>query len=313
MFFLQKKRLKKHIYLTIVYRCDQGVSSVISITESVLNQFRLDEQKIVNIFAKSDNANCLVESMNKLCKNKSFKLFRYDFNEPCCGKDQCDRESAPAKTILRSYVDAGNDIVTAKDVAKAVKYGYGIKNAMVSVAKTENVTLTGPKIPNISNYRSYEFQEDYMTLWRYYEIGEGVKVLYNNLSIEPSIELIVPFTSTEGNFQRKTLGKNKERNYGLNTLHFCQEKGCMDYFETIIELEGHMLIGQHKRFEEFSSLDKVKKIYTEKMKATSQVHSNCITASVKITPSPINNINFQKFKNLGWALPTRKTFPFSIK
>ena len=33
----------------------------------------------------------------------------YDYNEPCCGKDQCDCESAAAKSIIRSSIDSGND------------------------------------------------------------------------------------------------------------------------------------------------------------------------------------------------------------
>ena len=47
-------------------------------------------------------------------------------------------------------MDAGNDLVTAEDVGKAVKYGFGVKDGMISVARVENAELSGPKIPNIS-------------------------------------------------------------------------------------------------------------------------------------------------------------------
>ena len=67
------------------------------------------------MFTKSDNAGCYqgnlsAEAIYKICKGRNIKLLRHDYNEPCCGKDQCDRESAAAKTILRSYVDSGNDL-----------------------------------------------------------------------------------------------------------------------------------------------------------------------------------------------------------
>ena len=47
-------------------------------------------------------------SILQICKNENITLLIYDYNEPCCGKDQCDMESAAAKSLLRSFVDAGN-------------------------------------------------------------------------------------------------------------------------------------------------------------------------------------------------------------
>ena len=175
------------------------------------------------------------------------QLLRHDFNEPCCGKDQCDRESASTKTKIRSYVDAGNDLVTAEYVGKAVKYGFGAKNGMISVARVENAELSGLKIPNISCYHSYKFEDEYMVLWRYYDIGSRVKVPYNNLSVKPSIELLVPLTNTEGTLQRMATGNKKKKmdGCGLNTLYFCQQTGCSQSFVSACELEEHMLTGQH--------------------------------------------------------------------
>ena len=67
------------------------------------------------IMATTQLSLCIV-----LCKSKNLQLLRYDFNEPCCGKDR-DREVASTKTIIRSYVDAGNNLVTTENVGKAVK------------------------------------------------------------------------------------------------------------------------------------------------------------------------------------------------
>ena len=173
VFMVRKSgQLKKHVYDTVIYRCDQGTSAVISIADTVLNQFQKDEPDVKKLLTKSDNAGCYhanysAESMYNLCKAKGILLQNYDFNEPQCGKDQCDRESAAAKTIIRSYADAGHDILTAK--------------CNVGVLKVENVLLEGPKIPKISDYHSFQFYPKHMKLWRYYGIGEGIEVKYNNL------------------------------------------------------------------------------------------------------------------------------------
>ena len=58
-----------------------------------------------------------------------FKLVRYDFNEPCRGKDQCDREAAGAKSLIQSYVDAGHDLECAEDIYTALHYGNGMKKS----------------------------------------------------------------------------------------------------------------------------------------------------------------------------------------
>ena len=47
--------------------------------------------------------------------------------------DQCDRESGKAKTLMRSYVDAGNDITAALDIVTALKHGNGLHNSKASV------------------------------------------------------------------------------------------------------------------------------------------------------------------------------------
>ena len=114
VFFVRKgDEMIKHVYMTSMYRCDQGTSAVISIADCVLEQFCKDEPNVKKLFVKSDNDGCYhgnysAESMYHLCQKRNIQLLRYDFNEPCCGKDQCHRESAAAKSILRSFIDAGN-------------------------------------------------------------------------------------------------------------------------------------------------------------------------------------------------------------
>ena len=110
-----------------------------------------------------------------LCKSKDIKLLQYDYNEPSHGKDQCDRQSAVAKTLIRSYIDAGNDVTKPEHIHEALHYGNGMKNTYSGVVEIEEFSLHGTKIQLISNYYSFSFAEDHMTLWRYYNVGVGVK------------------------------------------------------------------------------------------------------------------------------------------
>ena len=112
VFFIKKNyTLHKQVYFTASYHCDQGPVNTLSIADIVLTKFLSDEPGVKNVYGKSDNAlsyhaNFSVEALYFLCKSKGIKLLRYDLNEPCCGKDQCNWEAAGAKSLIRSYVDA---------------------------------------------------------------------------------------------------------------------------------------------------------------------------------------------------------------
>ena len=121
--FLMKQQnlLKKHIYFTVTQRCEQGISDTWILADVVLDQFCEDVPLVSEVYIKSDDAgsyhgNYWLEVLYNICKNKNIKLLRCDYNEPCCGKDQCDRESVAAKSLLRNFVDVGNDITTANDI-----------------------------------------------------------------------------------------------------------------------------------------------------------------------------------------------------
>ena len=86
-------------------------------------------------------------------------VLQYNFNKPCCGKDQYVRESAAAKNIIRSYVDAGNDLPNAEDLHESLHYGHGMKSLKVAVAQINNaeMTITGTKITKIATTTQLNF------------------------------------------------------------------------------------------------------------------------------------------------------------
>ena len=57
-------------------------------------------------------------------------------------KNQCDRESAIAKSCICNYVDNGHDLLNADDVISALHYGSGIQNAEVCVVEIDSSVAT---------------------------------------------------------------------------------------------------------------------------------------------------------------------------
>ena len=108
IFTKENDQLKKRVYFTAVYRCEQGLIDALCLADVVLAKVKEDFPGLKNLYAKSNNAssyhgNCYIEVLHNLCKEKRLALLRYDYNELSRRKDQCDRESAGAKSVIRSF------------------------------------------------------------------------------------------------------------------------------------------------------------------------------------------------------------------
>ena len=90
-----------------------------------------------------------IEVFYNLCKEKQLALLRYDYNKPSHGKDQCDRESAGAKFVIRIFVDAENDLRTAEDIYIALHPDKGIQNPDVTVVSIDSkASILSGQSPN---------------------------------------------------------------------------------------------------------------------------------------------------------------------
>ena len=80
-FFLKKGLdISKQVYITVIYRCVQGMANTLSICENVLQEFKKANPTITNIFTKSDNAgsfdgNCIFALLVTEKKVKSILTF----------------------------------------------------------------------------------------------------------------------------------------------------------------------------------------------------------------------------------------------
>jgi len=177
--------VKKATYFTAAFRSDQDFQDSLSLADYVLRQFSADFQEVKELYGKSDNVGCYhckvcPESIYKICKAVGITLKRLDFNEPQKGKDQCDRDSAVARSVLRSYVDEGNNVLSAEDIFTAL-VSSSMNDTKVSVVsfKKDVFNIACNPIDGISIYHSFEFSEANMKMWRYFNIGPGVSQNYS--------------------------------------------------------------------------------------------------------------------------------------
>ena len=169
--------IEKSTYFTTAYQFDQDVKDTLSLGKHVIKAFKSDHPAVVEVYSKCDNAssyhgNFYPESLYHFCKQNGIILRQLDYNEPQKGKDQCDRESAVARSMMGCFVDEGNYILTAEDIYKAL-VNSKMKNTIVFVVSFQKneCEVDGDKIVNISNYHSIEFIREGMKLWQYYGIG----------------------------------------------------------------------------------------------------------------------------------------------
>ena len=224
----------------------------------MLKQLKVDEPQIQKLFAKSNNAsfyqgNYLPQALYQLCKEQDMTLVRYDYNEPCKGKDQCDCECAALKTILKSYVDSGNNVECANGIFIALNQSKGLKNTKIAVIEIDKAksSLSGVTILNICSYHSIKFSADCIKFWRYFDVGEGISVPHGNVNFVSGEIIKKSFQSRDENlvvFDKKPDRSNRK----IFSLVYCPENGCSESFESVALLEEHVHAGSHKGSAEIS-------------------------------------------------------------
>ena len=249
--------------------------------------------------APSYQGTYVLDALYKLCSSKVISLKRYVYNEPQCGKYQHDRESAGAKSLIPSFVDAGNDVNSSEDVAKVLNYGSGLRNFAVAGANIEiKSKTTGITIPSVKSFCSFEFHETKMKIWRYFDIGEGLERPYNKVKFESSATLLQPFHSTEVLSNNITQNALKRSDSECCKLHFCPEYGCKDSFETEFELECHVLSGKHSGVKKISTMNQIKESFINRMKGT--ITSPALqTSSIHFETSSFSKPVIRPFNEMG--------------
>ena len=173
---------------------------------------------------KSDHVGCYYNSQSpealfNLFKKYGLALQKYDFNEPVWGKDQCDRESATAKSCICNYVDNGHDLLNADDVISALHCGSGIQDAEVCVVEIDSsvATITQAKMLSFQNYHSIKFEDKGMVLWRYFDVDEGIKIPYSGVTFQ-SGAILRKLLSNIQQFEKTNTNKKGKKDMTENSI-----------------------------------------------------------------------------------------------
>ena len=143
--------IRKCTYFTALGNCDQNVVDTLCITDHVLCEMKKEFPNLQTLYQKSDNVGCYAgNSVGEiecfLCKKYDINLLRHDYNEPQCGKDKANRDSAVAKKFLSAYIHSGNDCSSAYDIQKGILHNGGQNNVKVSVAEIDKLASQMSKL-----------------------------------------------------------------------------------------------------------------------------------------------------------------------
>ena len=134
-------KIRKCTYFTALDNCDQDIADTLCITDHVLYKMNKDSPDLQVLYQNSDDAgfyagNSVAEIEYSLCKKCDINLLWHDYNEPQCGKNHTDRDSAVAKKFLNACNHSGNDCSSAYDIQKGILHNGGPNNVKVSLKLT---------------------------------------------------------------------------------------------------------------------------------------------------------------------------------
>ena len=229
----------------------------------------------------------------------------HNFNEPQCGKDQCDRESAIARKLMRAYVDGGNNI--PNDIKEAILYKSGVPNSKVSVIEIDKSlsSTTSIKIANSQSVHSIEFRDNHMTVWHYYQIGSGKRVEYNVVvEFVSGVEVISPYVSQNSEV-RLAMSSSQRHDRSYSDALYCTVPGCKDSFKTEEGLSDHVIDDNHTICESLTGMDRVRSLYAQRINTNAMAHTSGIGGN-RIGSGLEDSRHVLLVTSEGWALKRKR-------
>ena len=174
----KESELETQAFVHVVEKCIQDSPCVVQLMEHVLSTLKREHPEIKSAFYRQDNAGCYHAANTILaCKDISQRsgifIQQLDFSDPQGGKGACDRFAATMKNHVRSFVNEGNDVLTAEQFLSALTSRGGVSGARVSLVQGNSSSKTNVKWPGISKLNNFEFSSDGVRVWRAYQVGEG--------------------------------------------------------------------------------------------------------------------------------------------
>ena len=152
-----------------------------SVIDHILRTLKVEHPEIRRASFRQDNAGCyhiatLLAACRLMQQTTGIKVKRVDFSDPQGGKGPCVRKAATIKAHVRRFVDEGHDVVTATDLRDAILSNNGVRGVRVAVVNVEGVGQMQP-----TKWEGVSHDDDGVTVWKAYDIGEGKSMLWSQL------------------------------------------------------------------------------------------------------------------------------------
>ncbi|XP_052098576.1 uncharacterized protein LOC127733267 [Mytilus californianus] len=150
-----------HLFSSTVAQDSSVTSSIISDVVQDLIQMN---HGLSNVHLFSDNAGCYKSTTTIAALHQTLKgtIKTYNFCEAQDGKGPCDRRASHLKSIIKRYVNEGNDVVTAEQMKKAIdlKKNFNCRVKVVTpVIDLDPIQNSIKSIPGISQLHNFKFED----------------------------------------------------------------------------------------------------------------------------------------------------------
>ena len=158
----------------------------------VLATIKKEHPELSTAYCRQDNAGCyhsvaVLSACPDITRQTGVHVKRLDFSDPQGGKGACGSKSATVKGHVRRFINEGHDVLTAEDFKEAILSFGGIDGVRVALVDqiTTKVSVKG-KWEGVSHLNNFLYPNDSqgVTFWRSYDIGEGRKLPWRELSGE---------------------------------------------------------------------------------------------------------------------------------
>lgn len=178
-------KLKSLTFIHIMESGIQDSNTIVLIMEHVLRSLKKQHPRIVRAFFRQDNGGCYhsgttILSAGILSERSGIPVSRLDFSDPQGGKGSCDRKAAQIKAHVKSYINEGNSVTSARELKQAIESRGGIPGVNVAVVRVKNNGPGNFKLKGINSLNNFSFTDEGFTAFRAYKIGSGKYYTWNS-------------------------------------------------------------------------------------------------------------------------------------
>lgn len=134
-------------------------------------------------------------------------------------KTICDRTLCPMKQAIRKYCDEGHDVLSAKDMRKAL-IERPVSGVTASVNKVDESKLSIEAIPikNFNSFHNFEVEETGLRMRKAYDVGVGKFISFSDILVQNHKQTDLHEEDGFFPFSARTMKEDKRNNSTTQNL-----------------------------------------------------------------------------------------------